>query len=176
MKAIFLDRDGVINKSIVKNGKPYPPASLHELEIIPGVTDALNSLHAAGFLLIVVTNQPDVARGTTEKKIVEEINNYLQQHLLLDEVFVCYHDDIDKCSCRKPLPGLLLQAADKYKINLAQSFMVGDRWKDIDAGKNAGCKTIWIDAGYTEKVPSSDPDFIAKSLKEATNWILRINV
>ena len=103
---------------------------------------------------------------------VEEINHCLQQNLVLDEVFVCYHDDKDQCICRKPLPGLLLQAAAKYKINLAESFMIGDRWKDIDAGKNAGCKTIWIDMGYDEKIPSS-ADFIAKSLKEAANWILK---
>jgi len=171
-KAIFLDRDGVINQSIIRNGKPYPPASLADLKIIDGVPEALKKLHAAHFLLLVVTNQPDVARGTTKMAAVEEINHCLQQNLVLDEVFVCYHDDKDQCICRKPLPGLLLQAAAKYKINLAESFMIGDRWKDIDAGKNAGCKTIWIDMGYDEKIPSS-ADFIAKSLKEAANWILK---
>ena len=172
-KAVFLDRDGVLNQSVIRNGKPYPPASLADVKIIDGVANALNKLHAAGFLLLVVTNQPDVARGTTKIKTVEEINNYLQQHLILDDIFVCYHDDNDQCNCRKPLPGLFLQAATKYGINLAESFMVGDRWRDIDAGKNANCKTIWIDVGYDERAPSSAPDFIAKSLAEAADWILK---
>lgn len=173
-KAIFLDRDGVINQSIVKNGKPYPPSSLAEVRIIDGVAEALVNLRQAGFLLIVVTNQPDVARGTIANSVVTEINSFLQKQLPLDDVFVCIHDDKDKCYCRKPLPGLILQAARKYNIDLKQSFMVGDRWKDMGAGRCAGCKTIWIDLGYDEKKPSVTPDHVARSLAEAVPWILQI--
>jgi D-glycero-D-manno-heptose 1,7-bisphosphate phosphatase len=171
-KAIFLDRDGVLNKAISKNGKPHPPASLAELIIIDGVADALSLLKKNNFLLIVVTNQPDVARGKTEKNVVEKINCALKQTLPIDDFFVCYHDDIDKCDCRKPLPGLILQAAKKYDIDLKTSFMVGDRWKDIAAGTKAGCKTIWIDADYNELKPQS-PNFITCSLLLAANWILQ---
>lgn len=171
-KAVFLDRDGVINQAIIKNGKPYPPSSISELKIITGVKEALEDLREAGFLLIVVTNQPDVARGATDKLLVETINNTLISQLPLDDVFVCYHDDNDKCDCRKPLPGLILQASSKYNIDLNNSFMIGDRWRDIDAGKNASCKTMWINAGYDERQPES-PDFEVLSLKEAANIILK---
>jgi D-glycero-D-manno-heptose 1,7-bisphosphate phosphatase len=171
-KAIFLDRDGVINQAIIKNGKPYPPSSISELKIIAGVQEALQDLRVAGFLLILVTNQPDVARGTTDKATIEAINNALMSQLPLDDVFVCYHDNRDRCNCRKPLPGLILQAAAKYDINLAASFMVGDRWQDIEAGKNAGCKTVWVNAGYDEPKPKSSPDFESSSLKDAVTLIL----
>ena len=173
-KAIFLDRDGVINHAIIKNNKPYPPSSLSELKIIDGVKQALRDLSEAGFLLIVVTNQPDVARGTTDKLSVEAINNSLMDQLTLNNILACYHDDKDKCECRKPLPGLILQAAATYNINLADSFMIGDRWRDIAAGKNADCKTIWVNAHnshYNERKPES-PDFEVLSLKEAVNLIL----
>jgi D-glycero-D-manno-heptose 1,7-bisphosphate phosphatase len=172
LRAVFLDRDGVINKAIVKDGKPYPPSSLSELKIIAGVPKDLQDLYAAGFLLIIVTNQPDVARGITAKSTVEEINSFLISKLPLDDIFVCYHDDKDRCICRKPLPGLLLRAVDKYNIDLTASFMIGDRWRDIAAGKNAGCKTVWINVGYDEPKPNMLPDFEVASLKEAVALIL----
>jgi D-glycero-D-manno-heptose 1,7-bisphosphate phosphatase len=171
-RAIFLDRDGVLNRSVIKNNKPYPPASLQELEVPADVAPALQTLKAAGFLTIVVTNQPDVARGTTTRTVVESINQTLADILPLDDFFVCYHDDADQCNCRKPLPGLLLQAAEQYRINLATSFMVGDRWKDIEAGQRAGCQTIWIDGGYAEKAPEKPPTFKTNLLSSAAAWIL----
>lgn len=173
-KAIFLDRDGVLNSVIIKNGKPYPPPSVQELSIPSEVEDALISLKKAGFLLIGATNQPDVARGTTSKETIEAINSVLMDRLPLDEIRVCYHDDRDHCECRKPLPGLLKQAAIDYGIALNQSFMIGDRWKDIDAGRDAGCKTIWINRGYAEKKPIN-PDFVATTLAEAAAWIIKFN-
>lgn len=173
-KAVFLDRDGVINQAVVKNGKPFPPSSLAEVKIIDGVVEALVSLRQAGFLLIVVTNQPDIARGSIAHAAVEEINNFLKKKLLLDDVFMCAHDDKDQCDCRKPLPGLLLQAAKKYDIDLKRSFMVGDRWKDVEAGRRAGCKTVWIDLEYDEKKPRVAPDYVAQSLIGAVSWIVRV--
>lgn len=151
--AVFLDRDGVINRAPVREGKPYPPANVGEMEILPGVPEALASLHAAGFMLIVVTNQPDVARGTTPMAVVEEINSHLAGSLLIDEFRTCYHDDGDGCDCRKPLPGSLIAAARQHDIDMAGSYMVGDRWRDIEAGQAAGCRTIFIDHGYAEKQP-----------------------
>jgi len=171
-RCVFLDRDGVLNRAILKDKKPYPPASLQELEIVPGALEALSSLKEAGFLLIGVTNQPDVARGTQRREAVEAINARLLAELPLDEILVCYHDDSDGCECRKPCPGLLLQGSAIYRIDLPSSFMVGDRWKDVDAGRRAGCKTVFIDYGYNERESDSSPDRKVSSLTEAAEWIL----
>jgi D-glycero-D-manno-heptose 1,7-bisphosphate phosphatase len=170
-RAVFLDRDGVINRSVVRDGKPYPPANLAEMEILPGVPEALAELHDAGFMLIVVTNQPDVARGTTQKAAVEKINTYLASTLPIDEFRTCYHDSSDGCDCRKPLPGALLAAASQHGIDLARSFMVGDRWRDTEAGRRAGCKTVFIDYGYAEQQPES-VDYRVGSLKEGAKLII----
>lgn len=170
-RAVFLDRDGVINRAIIRNGKPFPPEDLTELEILSGVEDALTSLHRAGYLLIVVTNQPDVARGATTQAAVEKINLFLESLLPLDEIRTCYHDSEDLCGCRKPQPGSLLSAARAHGIDLAKSFMVGDRWRDIEAGQRAGCRTCFIDYGYDEKQPNNE-DFRVGSLLEAAQIIL----
>jgi D-glycero-D-manno-heptose 1,7-bisphosphate phosphatase len=172
-RAIFLDRDGVLNAAIIKNGKPYPPASLAELVIPEGVQEALTALKSAGFMLIGATNQPDVARGTTTRDLVEAINEKLVGALALDEIRVCYHDDSDQCECRKPLPGLLTRAAEDHGIDLQKSVMVGDRWKDIAAGQNAGCKTVWLNYSYQEAAPKVPPDLTTSSLINAANWILQ---
>jgi len=152
-KAIFLDRDGVINRAIVREGKPFPPATLSELEILPGVNKGLRILKSLGYLLIVVTNQPDVARGKTKKEVVESINILLANELPIDEFRTCYHDDSDQCNCRKPQPGAILAAAKQHQIDLDQSYMIGDRWRDVEAGVRAGCHSIFIDYAYAEKQP-----------------------
>lgn len=170
-RAVFLDRDGVINRAIVRDGKPYPPASLAELEILPGVLEALQKLHDANYLLVVVTNQPDVARGTSKREEVEIINTFLSSQLPIDDFKTCYHDSGDKCNCRKPLPGALLEAAKEHNIDLSKSFMVGDRWRDIEAGASAGCKTFFINYRYAEQKPDA-PDFIVSSLLEVKKIIL----
>jgi D-glycero-D-manno-heptose 1,7-bisphosphate phosphatase len=170
-QAVFLDRDGVINRALVRDGRPYPPANLSEMEILPGVPAALALLHEAGLLLIVVTNQPDVARGITPRAVVEEINNYLANCLPIDEFRTCYHDSGDNCDCRKPLPGALLAAAKQHDIDLRKSYMIGDRWRDAEAGQRAGCQIIFIDYGYAEKRPES-VNYRVGSLSEATQIIL----
>jgi D-glycero-D-manno-heptose 1,7-bisphosphate phosphatase len=171
-RAVFLDRDGVLNQPVVRDGKPFPPASPEELVILPGVPQALRKLKEAGLLLIGVTNQPDVARGTQRREVVEAIHMALLETLPVDEILVCYHDDRDNCRCRKPLPGLLLEAAENHFIKLGASFMVGDRWRDVEAGQNAGCSTIFIDYGYSERLPKNPPDLTVHSLVEAVDWIL----
>jgi D-glycero-D-manno-heptose 1,7-bisphosphate phosphatase len=169
-RAVFLDRDGVINQAIVRSGKPHPPAGLAELKILPETGPCLERLHSAGFLLIVVTNQPDVARGIQTRQNVESIHAHLLTHLPIDKFMVCYHDDQDHCNCRKPAPGLLLEAAQSEDIDLSRSFMIGDRWRDVEAGQRAGCKTIFIEYGYAEMQPKA-PDFRVHSLLEAINII-----
>ena len=170
-RVVFLDRDGVLNRAVVRDGKPYPPRSLDELEILPGTPEALARLQAAGFRLIVVTNQPDVARGKQTRSMVEMIHKALQAQLPLDEFRVCYHDDADGCACRKPAPGMLLDAAKGTDFDLATSFMVGDRWRDVEAGNRAGVKTVLIDYGYNEFL-KNQPDMKVRSFPEAVDWIL----
>lgn len=170
-RAIFLDRDGVINRAIVRDGKPYPPMTVDELELVPGAPEALARLKAAGFRLIVVTNQPDVARGRQTREMVETLHDVLRNQLPIDEFCVCYHDDADSCTCRKPLPGLLLAAATEHDLALPASYLIGDRWRDVDAGQRAGCTTIFIDYDYAERKPGGV--FVrAASLPEAVAWIL----
>jgi D-sedoheptulose 7-phosphate isomerase len=172
-RAVFLDRDGVINKAILREGKPYPPSNLSELEVASDTPAALQDLKSRGFELVVITNQPDVARGSLSRDTVESINQALKTSLPLDDVFVCYHIDKDNCECRKPKPGMILEAARKHSIDLSRSFMVGDRWRDIDAGHNAGCKTILLDNSYNERTPAYPPDARVGSLREAADWIVQ---
>ena len=161
---------GVINRAVVKEGKPYPPVSLEELEILDGVRPALESLRQSGFLLFVVTNQPDVVRGTQTQEAVERIHAFLLKELALDDIFTCYHDKQFPCPCRKPQPGLLLQAAERYNVDLLASYMIGDRWKDVAAGQAAGCTSIFIDYHYAEQRP--EPPFtIAHSLLDSLRYI-----
>jgi D-glycero-D-manno-heptose 1,7-bisphosphate phosphatase len=169
-KAIFLDSDGVLNTAIVKEGKPLAPTTLAELEIPDEVKPALDKLKAAGYLLICVTNKPDIERGLMTQAEVDAIYDKMRSELPLDDVFICYDENSD---CYKPKPGLLLAAAEKYNIDLAQSYMVGDRWRDVGAGQNAGCKTVWIDRGYTnDPIPTPPADHTVYSLTEAAQWIL----
>jgi D-sedoheptulose 7-phosphate isomerase len=172
-RAVFLDRDGVINRAFVRDGKPFPPPTPQELEILPGVPEALRELTANGFKLLLVTNQPDVGRGKLSVQTLDAMHEDLRAHLPLDDILVCCHTDQDKCDCRKPMPGMIIEAARKHNIDLAASFMVGDRWRDIDAGYNAGCKTILIDYGYSERPPDHEPDLRVGSLREAADWIIR---
>ena len=172
--AVFLDRDGVINRALTRDAKPYPPSSLAEVEILPGVEEACRRLKAVGFRLVVATNQPDVGRGTMPQSTVEEIHAYLCQRLPIDRVEVCYHpgQGASECDCRKPRPGMLRHAARELGIDLTRSWMVGDRWRDIDCGHAAGCRTIFIDYGYAESLKQL-PDFRCGSLLEATAFILQ---
>ncbi len=170
-KAVFLDRDGVLNASVVREGKPYPPQTLDEIQILPGVAEACARLKRAGDQLFVVTNLPDVGRGTQAHVNVEVMDAILLQQLPIDRVEVSYDAHDSETSKRKPSPAMILDSARVLGVDLAQSFMVGDRWRDIDCGFNAGCRTIFIDYGYDEKLRHA-PDFTVKSLAEAAEIIL----
>jgi D-glycero-D-manno-heptose 1,7-bisphosphate phosphatase len=171
--AVFLDRDGVINQAKVVDGKPYPPLSISEFILLPGVVEACRKLKESGFLLIVTTNQPDVGRGTLKQEVVETIHQHMSRMLPIDRVEVCYHPGkgASDCDCRKPKPGMLLQASRELNIDLARSWMVGDRWRDIDCGHAAGCRTVLIDYGYDEAL-KQQPDFRAPALNAAVDIIL----
>jgi len=171
MRAVFLDRDGVLNQAFVRNGKVYSPDTIEEMIIPPDVAPALAQLRAQGFRLVVATNQPDIARGRLTRAQVDAMNAYLRSKLPLDAIEVCAHDDVDRCDCRKPGAGLLLRAAQRDGITLDESFMVGDRWRDVAAGQAAGCANFFIDYGYDEKRPDA-PYITVKSLAEASTRIL----
>ena len=169
--AVFLDRDGVLNRPIIRAGRPHPPGSVAELRLLSGVADACRELCAAGLTLVCVTNQPDIARGTQDPATVVAINDRLRELLGLREVVVCPHDDRDRCLCRKPLPGMILDAAKHQDLDVSRSITVGDRWRDVEAGRAAGTWTVFIDRGYDEPQPA-DPDLTVKELKEAVPWII----
>lgn len=170
-RAVFLDRDGVLNDAVVKNGRPHPPSSMEQFKITVGVKEACGLLKNAGFELIVVTNQPDVTRGKSTVEQVEEFHEYLRKNLEITHFYTCYHDDQDECLCRKPRPGLILNSSQELGIDTQKSFMVGDRWRDIEAGNAAGCQSIFIDHSFDEKQPKNYFSRVT-SLLEAVHVIL----
>jgi D-glycero-D-manno-heptose 1,7-bisphosphate phosphatase len=172
-KAVFLDRDGVLNAAIRDaRGRPRPPRSEAEFRILPGVPEACARLRHAGFALIAVTNQPDIARGQTPRGWVEALNARIVRDCGLDGLRMCEHDDDAGCECRKPRPGLLLAAASDDGLVLEESWIVGDRWRDIACGQAAGCRTILIDHGWAESGPMAPPVATVGSLPEAAMVIL----
>ena len=173
LSAVFLDRDGIINRAMVRDGKPYPPARLDELEILPGSVTSLSRLADFGYVLIGVTNQPDVARGTQSREMVESFNALIRSKLPIREIFVCYHDNMDNCDCRKPKPGLILQAANKHGLDLSRSWMAGDRWQDIAAGQAVGLKTIFVDYHYAEVYEGASADFTVEDTVYLADIILK---
>ncbi len=170
-KAVFLDRDGVLNRSFLRNGIQTPPRRLEEVEILPGVPESLRRLRRAGWVLVVVTNQPDVARGLLRQETVDQINARLRAELDLDDIRVCPHDDADNCECRKPKPGMMLAASRELGLDLSRSYMVGDSWRDLQAGRQAGCWVALVTA--SPDLPGDvRPDVHVGSLAEAADWIL----
>lgn len=170
-RAVFLDRDGVINKLIPRDGIPRAPYQLEDVSIFPGVLEAVAALKAAGFLIIIVTNQPDAVRGWVSFENVHAVNDLIAGQLKVDGVKVCFHDSKDNCQCRKPRPGMLLAAAQEHEIDLPNSFMVGDRFSDVAAGVSAGCTSILIESG-DKQLNNPAPDFVTDSLLAASEWIL----
>ncbi len=171
-KAVFLDRDGVINTTHMRDGKARAPDTLEDFKFFPRVKEALESLKKAGFLTIVVTNQPDVARGWQKKEIVDSMNDKVMRELAVDDLKVCFHLDSDQCACRKPKPGMLVESAAQWGIELSRSYMIGDRQSDLEAGLAAGCASILVGAGDVEKLALT-PAAQVESLYQAAEWILK---
>src|SRR5687768_6355813 len=175
-RAVFLDRDGVLNRPVVRDGRAFPPAQVEEFELYPDAKSACAELKAAGFLLIVVTNQPDVGRGTQSRAAVEAMHAKLRAAIpSLDAIEVCFHAGAaqgEPCECRKPKPGMLLHAAAALDIDLRQSFLIGDRWRDVDCAHAAGCRAIFIDHGYREALREK-PEFTVSKLSDGVSAILK---
>lgn len=171
VSAVVLDRDGVINQVRLVDGRPHPPQSVDDLHLIEGVIEAVAQLREAGIRVFCMTNQPDVARGVVNLETVTQINEVIREQLHLDEIYVCVHDDADNCACRKPKPGGILYFIEKYALEPSETYVIGDRWRDVEAGRNAGCRTIYIESEYDEKKPDS-PDRVAVSLWAAASLIM----
>jgi D-glycero-D-manno-heptose 1,7-bisphosphate phosphatase len=175
-RAVFLDRDGVLNRVVVRNGKPHPPSSVSEFELYEDAADGCARLKAARFLLVVITNQPDVGRGIQSREAIEAMHLKLQSALpQLDRVEICYHGGEpyrQTCDCRKPRTGLILKAADELNINLTDSYVIGDRWRDVDCARAAGCRAIFIQRGYKETLRKA-PDVTVANFNDAVNAVLR---
>jgi D-glycero-D-manno-heptose 1,7-bisphosphate phosphatase len=166
-KAIFLDRDGTLNKAILQNGRPLPPGSPTDFELLAGVKEAIGIFRAFSYIPVVITNQPDFARGKTSLNEIQEFNRIIRNELNIDFIYMCLHDDEDNCSCRKPKEGLLLTAAFDLDLDLKHSIMIGDRWRDIEAGQKAGCRCFFIDNNYDETQPYQPFDRVSSILEVA---------
>jgi D-glycero-D-manno-heptose 1,7-bisphosphate phosphatase len=169
---VFLDRDGVVNAALVRDGRPYPPVTVAEVEVLPGVARAVERFSAAGLTTVVVTNQPDIARGTVSSSLVDSINEHIRECTGIEHFIVCPHDDADGCACRKPRPGMIIESARRLSIDLSRSVMVGDRWRDVEAGTSAGVPVVWIDRGYDE-CARLGATLVVRELDDAVDWILR---
>lgn len=169
--AVFLDRDGVINRTFVVSGKPYAPRQLADFRLLPGSAAAIDSLAAAGYPVFVFTNQPDIGNGLVDPAVVEAMHDRLRRKLRIDDIFCCPHRQDEGCACRKPAPGMLTAAAERYGLDLASSIVVGDRSSDMEAGRRAGCRTVFVDRGYSETLRVR-PDVVVRSLPAAVRHIL----
>lgn len=171
-KAIFLDRDGVINIPLIREGKSFAPRTVRDFKFYPDMSAILKNLKSLDFLLIIVTNQPDIGNGLVDIRVVEAMHKTINQQLPIDHIEMCPHSQKDECECRKPKPGMLLQSALRFNINLRESIMIGDRWSDIEAGQKAGCKSIFIDRHYHEQRPNGSY-LTVESLQEAAYYLLK---
>ncbi len=169
--AVFLDRDGVLSRALIRSGKSYAPVRFEDFRLLPGATQSVRRLRRAGYAVVVVTNQPDIGNGVVAPETVAAMHERLRLRVAVDDIFVCPHSQNDGCDCRKPRPGMLLSAARKHRLDLARSYMVGDRASDVEAGRRAGCHTIFIDRGYAEARPES-ADATLRSLNAAAAFIL----
>lgn len=171
--AVFLDRDGVLNQAFVVAGVPTPPRRLEDFNILPGVVETCHALADAGLALVVVTNQPDLARGALDPEVLDAMHAVLLEELPLDDIVVCPHDGREGCWCRKPRPGMILDAARRLDLDLDRSVAVGDRWRDIDAAHRAGVASVWIDWGLDEPLRDA-PGARFGSLAQARDHVMRV--
>jgi D-glycero-D-manno-heptose 1,7-bisphosphate phosphatase len=170
-RAVFADRDGVLCANMMRDGRPVAPTRLEDFRLLPGVEDAVRALKSAGYLVIVVTNQPDVATGRTSRATVEAMHDVIRSTLEVDDIKACFHTNADGCACRKPKPGMILEAAAERAIDLPASYVIGDRWSDVVAGQTAGCSTIFVDYGHEPDTPGK-ADRVVGSFAEAARVIL----
>jgi D-glycero-D-manno-heptose 1,7-bisphosphate phosphatase len=169
--AVFLDRDGVLVRAAVREGKSYAPRRLEEFRLLPGAVESVRALHEHGFLIVVVTNQPDIGNGLVAADVVAAMHEILRKKMPIDAIQMCPHRQADNCACRKPKAGMLTDAAERFSLDFSSSFMVGDRCSDVVAGRSVGCYTLFIDRGY-DRCRDVRPDAVVRSVRQAAQHIL----
>jgi D-glycero-D-manno-heptose 1,7-bisphosphate phosphatase len=174
-RAVFLDRDGVLTIPEFRNGRSYAPRRLEDFRLYPDAVKSVQDLKAAGFVVIVVTNQPDVGAGLVDIGVIEEMHRRLRNAVAVDDIEVCYETSEQASERRKPGPGMLIDAARTWAIDISASYLVGDRASDVEAAERAGCTALFIDLAYEEPLPVAQAVTVG-SLREATDWILRREV
>lgn len=172
LRAVFLDRDGVITVPLFRDGRSFAPTTFDQFAIYPDAPAAITRLKTAGFAVIVATNQPEVSRGGLSPAELDRMHACLSQACDVDAIEVSTATREAPDRRRKPSPGMLLDAAERWNIALPESYMVGDRSSDIACGRAAGTKTVFIDLGYTSEVAPTEQDATVSSLTEAVDWIL----
>lgn len=171
-RAVFLDRDGVLVVPEIRDGRSFAPRSLGTFRLYPDAAASLARLKAAGYLLVAVTNQPDIGNGIVSVDVVNEMHRLMALALPIDRIEMCPHSQSQACDCRKPKPGMLMSAARECGIDLASSVMVGDRCSDVEAGRAAGCRTVFIDLDHVSEPKPASPDFTVRCIAEAADVIL----
>jgi D-glycero-D-manno-heptose 1,7-bisphosphate phosphatase len=173
-KAIFLDRDGVINHVLYHEGvnKPSSPWKFEEFQLYNGVEKPLEELRKMGFLLLIISNQPDISKGKIEEGMTEKVNKIIFEKLPIQDILICPHEDRHNCNCRKPKPGMIIELSKKWNVDIGKSFLIGDRWKDIEAGENAGCTSILLDKPYNKDTKA---EYRTKDLQSAVELIKSIS-
>src|SRR5512138_31798 len=170
-RAVFIERDAILNE--VRSGpkQQISPLTLEEFKVNLSAKEPLQKLKASGFVLIATTNQPGLSRGYQSRRELDRMHDILRRTFPLDDILVCPHDEADHCPCRKPRPGLLIEAAFKWHINLDHSFVISDKWQDAEAARTAGCTSLLIKSPYVGQVHH---DFILSDLHGIAEKILRL--
>lgn len=170
-RAVFIERDAILNE--VRTGPKHqvPPLTLEEFKINQQAKDPLLKLKGAGFVLVATTNQPGLSRGYQSRRELDRMHEVLRRSFPLDDLMVCPHDETDHCPCRKPRPGLLIEAAFKWHLNLDHSFVISDKWQDAEAARTAGCTSVLLKSPWVGQVHH---DFVLPDLKSIADKILRL--
>ena len=168
---VFIERDGVLNKVRVERQQQVGPLTLEEFKINQSAIPLLKKLKVVGFIVVVTTNQPGLSRGDLSRREMDRMHDFLRRSLPVDDIFVCPHDEADRCPCRKPKPGLLIEARFKWQLDMDRSFVVSDKWQDAEAARSAGCTSLLLDSPWIGRVHH---DFVLPDFAAVTNKILQL--
>ena len=168
---VFIERDGVLNKVRVERQQQVGPLTLEEFKVNQSAVPLLKKLKAAGFIVVVTTNQPGLSRGDLSRREMDRMHDFLRRALPVDDIFVCPHDEADRCPCRKPKPGLLIEARFKWQLDMDRSFVVSDKWQDAEAARSAGCTSLLLESPW---IGRSHHDFVLPDFAAVTNKILQL--
>jgi D-glycero-D-manno-heptose 1,7-bisphosphate phosphatase len=170
-QGIFIERDGILNRVRVERQHQVSPLTLEEFHVDKAMAPLLTKLKASGLVLIATTNQPGLSRGYQSRRELDRMHEMLRRELPLDDIMVCPHDEIDRCPCRKPKPGLLTEAGFKWHLDLDRSFVISDKWQDAEVARQAGCTSLLLKSPW---VGEGHHDFVLPSLTAIVDKILSL--